>query len=107
MLKLWAPAGRRVVASLFVGVLFAAGGAYAETGPSAAYVISDQDGYGLLECLTHKADCGKIVADSWCAAHGHGAASAFGRADDVTAPTEAKAPGASIEPGAAIVACMD
>ena len=80
--------------------------AYAETGPS-AYVISDQEGYGLLECLTQKDECGKIVADSWCAAHGHGAARAFGRADDVTASIEAKATGASIQPDAAIVSCMD
>ncbi len=110
MLKFWAPIGRRAFASLFAGVLIVAGcsfGAYAEAGPSAAYIISDQEGYGLLECLTGKNDCGQIVADSWCAAHGHGAARAFGRADDVTASTEAKATGASIEPDAAIVACMD
>lgn len=105
-----APIGRRAFASLFAGVLIVAGGAggaCAETRPSAAYVISDQEGYGLLECLTQKDDCGKIVADSWCAAHGHGAARTFGRANDVAAPSEAKASGASIEPDAAVVACMD
>ncbi|MBM3564298.1 MAG: hypothetical protein FJX16_01320 [Alphaproteobacteria bacterium] len=110
MPKFEAPVGRRAFAPLLVGVLIVAGyagGAYAEAGHSAAYVISDQEGYGLLECLTGKDDCGKIVADSWCAAHGHGAARAFGRADDVTASTDAKASGASIEPGAAIVACME
>jgi len=110
MLKFRAPVRRRVFAALFAGVPIVAGcagGATAETGPSAAYVIADQEGYGLLECLTQKDDCGKIVADSWCAAHGHGAARAFGRADDVTASTDAKATGSSIEPGAAVVACLD
>ncbi|WP_292533590.1 hypothetical protein [Methylocystis sp.] len=110
MPKFVAPVGRRAFALLFAGVLIVAGcsfSAYAEPGPGAAYVISDQEGYGLLECLTGKADCGQIVADSWCAAHGHGAARAFGRADDVTASTDVKATGASIQPDAAIVACMD
>lgn len=107
MVKFWAPVGRRAFAALFAGVLFVAGGASAETGPGAAYVISDQEGYGLLECLTQKDDCGKIVADSWCAAHGHGAARAFGRANDAAAPSEAKASGASVAPDAAIVACLN
>ena len=104
-----APIGRRAFPPLFASFLIVAGGAggaHAEASPGAAYVISDQEGYGLLECLMGNADCGKIVADSWCAAHGHGAARAYGRADDVTASTDAKAPGSSIEP-AAIVACMD
>jgi hypothetical protein len=110
MLKFWAPIGRRACAALSAGVLIVTGcafSAFAEANAGAAYVISDQEGYGLLECLTHKADCGKIVADSWCAAHGHGAARAFGRADDVTASTETKATSASVEPAAVVVACMD
>ncbi len=105
-----APIGRRGFAPLLAAVLIAAGcagGAYAEASAGAAYVISDQEGYGLLECVTHNADCGKTVADSWCAAHGHGAARAFGRADDVTASIDAKSAGASVAPDAAIVACMD
>ncbi len=109
ILKVWAPIGRRAFA-LFAGILIVAGcsfGAYAEVSPSAAYIISDQEGYGLLECLTGKDDCGQIVADSWCAAHGHGVARTFGRAEDASAPTETKASGASIQPDAAIVACMD
>ena len=110
MLKFKAPARRRVVAQLLAGALIcstSALAARAEAGAGAAYVISDQEGYGLLECLTHKADCGKIVADSWCAAHGHGAARAFGRADDVTGVIDAKAPRAAIEADAAVVACAE
>jgi hypothetical protein len=110
MWKYEAPFGRRVFASLlaamWIGVGYACA-ARAEASAGAAYVIADQEGYGLTECLTRKADCGKIVADSWCAAHGHGAARAFGRADDVTASIDVSAARASIEPDAAVVACVD
>ncbi len=101
----------RILAPLLAGLLISAAyhsGAQADHGSNAAYVISDQDGYGLLECLTHKSDCGKIVADSWCEAHGHGAAKAFGRADDVTASIDSKAsPRQSGMTNAAIVACVE
>jgi hypothetical protein len=110
MSKYEAPIGRRALAPLLLGVLISAGyacGAQAETDPSAAYVISDQEGYGLLECLTGQSDCGKVVADSWCEAHGHVAAKAFGRADDMTASIDATAEGALAKPGAAVVACME
>lgn len=110
MLKYEAPILRRAIAALLTGAIFGAGyacGAQAEAVPGAAYVISDQDGYGLLECLTHRADCGKIVADSWCAAHGHGAARAFGRADDVTAFIDVKATRPTAAPDAAVVACLE
>ncbi|MGD9542740.1 MAG: hypothetical protein AB7F41_11875 [Methylocystis sp.] len=110
MLKFEAPARRRVFAQLLAAALISAGcagAAQAEAGAGAAYVISDQEGYGLLECLTRKADCGKIVADSWCAAHGHRAARAFGRADDVTGVIEVSAPRAAIGPDAAVVACLE
>ncbi|MBI1981910.1 MAG: hypothetical protein HYS63_10275 [Methylocystis sp.] len=103
-----APIGRRAFAPLLAAVLIAAGGAggaYAEASPGAAYVISDQEGYGLLECLTLNADCGKIVADSWCAAHGHGAARAFGRADDLTASIDSTAAQLPRKPDAAVIAC--
>ncbi|MEF3365974.1 hypothetical protein V3H18_05435 [Methylocystis sp. 9N] len=82
-------------------------GARADADARTAYVISDQDGYGLLECLTQKADCGRIVANSWCEAHGHGAATAFGRAEDLTASTDAKAAELPKKPGAALVACAE
>ncbi len=103
-----APIGRRAFAPLLAGVLIAAGCAWsadAESSPGGAYVISDQEGYGLLECLTQKDDCGKIVADSWCAAHGHGAARAFGRADDLTASIDSTAAQLPQKPDAAVIAC--
>ncbi len=110
MWKYEAPLARRALALLLAGALFGAGyacDAQAESRASAAYVISDQEGYGLTECLTRKADCGKIVADPWCAAHGHGAARTFGRANDVTASIDVHAARASSEPDAAVIACVD
>lgn len=50
-----------------------------------SYIVSSDDGYGVKDCIRGGDDCAKIVADAWCEAHGHGAARAYGRADDVTA----------------------
>jgi hypothetical protein len=71
----------------------------------AVYVLSDNDGYGLNDCISQRRECAKIVADSWCEAHGHGPALAFGGAEDVTGAT-----GVTLKPvvaGAAIVSCAD
>jgi len=48
------------------------------------FVIAGADGYGVEDCLSEGGDCGRVVADAWCEAHGHAAAVRFGRADDVT-----------------------
>ena len=100
----------RIIAPLMAALMAAAAfQGRAEAAPSRQiYVISDAEGYGVVECLTQKRDCGKIVADSWCEAHGHGVAVAFGRADDITASI----PKASIDAkqmsgGAAIISCAD
>ena len=42
------------------------------------YVIAANDGYGLQECLEAGSECGPVVADAWCGAHGHGHALSFG-----------------------------
>ncbi|MDE3176671.1 MAG: hypothetical protein KGM15_11275 [Pseudomonadota bacterium] len=42
------------------------------------YEIAANDGYGLEDCLAGGAECGHVVADAWCEAHGHGHALAFG-----------------------------
>jgi hypothetical protein len=49
-----------------------------------SFVIAAAEGYGIEDCLGEGGECGKIVADAWCEAHGHGAAIKFGRAEDVT-----------------------
>lgn len=96
----------RIVAPLLAGLLASA--AYnnsAQAGSPGIYVISDNEGYGVVECITKNRDCGRIVADSWCEAHGHGPAKAFGNADDVTASIGPSTPRPA--QGAAIVACAD
>jgi hypothetical protein len=42
------------------------------------YEIAANDGYGLEDCLAAGNECGQVVADAWCEAHGHGHALAFG-----------------------------
>ena len=49
-----------------------------------SFIISAADGYGVQDCLGEGGECGRIVADAWCEAHGHGAAISYGRAEDVT-----------------------
>jgi hypothetical protein len=44
------------------------------------YSVAANDGYGLQDCLAGGAECGQVVADAWCEAHGHGKALSFGPA---------------------------
>lgn len=48
------------------------------------FIVAGADGYGVEDCLAQKSECGRVVADAWCEAHGHGAAIAYGPAADVT-----------------------
>jgi hypothetical protein len=48
------------------------------------FIIAATDGYGVEDCLAEGGECGRVVADAWCEAHGRGAAISFGLADDVT-----------------------
>lgn len=59
------------------------------TGPARAqashdYEIAANDGYGLEDCLAGGAECGRVVADAWCEAHGHGHALAYGLSSAMT-----------------------
>lgn len=44
------------------------------------FMIPASDGYGVADCISSKAECGKIVADAWCEAQGYAKASSFGLA---------------------------
>jgi hypothetical protein len=44
-------------------------------------MISAASGYGVEDCLAEGGECGHVVADAWCEAHGRGAALKFGRSD--------------------------
>ncbi len=53
---------------------------------NASFLIPASDGYGVADCLTGGNECGKIVANAWCEAHGFRRAETFGLAspEDVT-----------------------
>lgn len=98
----------RLVAPVLSGVLAAALSAIpAQATPGSTYVVSDQDGYGVVDCLAQKSDCGRIVANAWCESHGHHTARAYGPAEDVTAAISASDRGQDIPAGATIIACAD
>ena len=65
---------------------------HAEAAGSHEYVIASDDGYGLEDCLAAGRECGQIVADAWCEAHGHGAAQSYGLSDRATPVSTASAP---------------
>jgi hypothetical protein len=100
----------RFLAPLLAALLVASayhGASRAAPEAQRVYVLSDNEGYGLNDCITQKRDCGKIVADSWCEAHGHGPALAFGGAEDVTGAISTKGKASALASGAAMVTCAD
>ncbi len=97
----------RIAAPLVAGALLSlALDARAKASPE-TFIVAD-DGYGVMECLENKTDCGRIVADSWCESHGHGPAQAYGRADDMTAAipaAESRRPKRATD--AMVISCAD
>ena len=56
---------------------------------NASFLIPASDGYGVADCLTGGNECGRIVANAWCEAHGFSRAETYGLAiEDVTGSTE-------------------
>ena len=85
--------------------IFFSGVGSARAAEPIAFTIPAEDGYGIAECLSPGNACGAAIASSWCEAHGHSKAIAFGAAD-VTASTAAGGTG-PIEPGAMMIRCGD
>jgi hypothetical protein len=75
------PRTRLLMVSLFAGVVVV-GGSFSSVRAAETHslVIAANDGYGVEDCLAEAGECGQVVADAWCEAHGHGAAVSFGRA---------------------------
>lgn len=97
---------QRLLAPALCGLLATAlPPATAQAEPGSTYVVSDQEGYGVVDCLAHKSDCGRVVADAWCESHGHRAARAYGPAEDVTAAIPASEKRQPIPAGATIISC--
>jgi hypothetical protein len=99
---------------LFRLVLFFLGGflaAFALKMPASAMesrtlIIPPNDGYGFEECLKPGSQCGIVVADAWCKAHGFAGSNGFGPADEASGTLD-EASRSKIEPGSFHVTCGD
>jgi hypothetical protein len=70
------------------------------------FIVPQQDGYGISECMKPGMSCGQVIADSWCEAHGHGHALTFGMSDDVTGSTTIRVAATStVPPGSVVIHC--
>lgn len=70
----------RFICAILVGLVVSnASNAVAEENNT--YVIAAASGYGVEDCLGEGGECGQVVADAWCAAHGRGVAVKFGRSN--------------------------
>lgn len=67
-----------VLPALAAALCVASASGLARAAGSHDYEIAANDGYGLEDCLAAGSDCGQVVADAWCEAHGHGHALAYG-----------------------------
>ena len=94
----------RIVIAAAVLLVAGASGAFAQTMPRGVYIVP-AGGYSVDECLSRSAECGRVVANAWCEAHGHGQARAYGSASDITfsAGVAVKAPPRD----AVVIACAD
>jgi hypothetical protein len=73
------------ILSFFLAIAFSFGAvARGQAAEGNTFIIATTDGYGVEDCLGEGGECGHVVADAWCEAHGHGAALSFGLAEDVT-----------------------
>ncbi len=62
----------------------------AATPDNATFLIPASDGYGVEDCLSSSSECGKVIANAWCEAHGFSRADTFGLAvEEVTGSTTA------------------
>lgn len=96
-----------VVVLLAIGLSFQA---TLTSAPRAAdgldFIVPDSDGYGIADCMKPGMECGHVIADAWCEAHGHGGARMFGLADDVTGSTKVStAAPTQVAAGAVIIRC--
>ena len=74
---------------------------------SNAFVLpgDGEDGYGISECLRSGDLCGRVIADSWCEAHGHARALAFGSAADLTGAIPGAEPVVKASDGDVVIRC--
>jgi hypothetical protein len=76
----------------------------ARAAESRTLIIPPNDGYGFEECLKPGSQCGLVVADAWCKAHGFAGSNGFGPAEEAAGDEASRS---SIEPGSFHVTCGD
>jgi hypothetical protein len=79
-----------LLASFSVVFVFAFAAGLSAQEPS-TYTIAAAPGYGVEDCLAEGGECGRVVADAWCEAHGRGQALRFGRSEESSDPAAAQA----------------
>jgi hypothetical protein len=72
-----------------------------------SFTVPAEDGYGIGDCMHAGSECGRVMANSWCEAHGHVKAVAFGLADDVTGAIPVGAKGTQAAAGDVLIRCGD
>jgi len=77
----------------------------AHAAEGSTFIIAASEGYGVEDCLAERGECGRVVADAWCEAHGHGASISYGLADDVTGAIQNAATHATGAPY--VISCSD
>ncbi len=77
-----------VVLPLVAGLMLSTA-SYLPSRAAESYTIPASDGYGIGECMKSGNDCGRVMADSWCEAHGHAHVLAYGTNEDVTGAIKA------------------
>lgn len=97
----------RLAAAIALATALAPAAALAQQSKPRMLTIPADSGYGIAECFAPGANCGKVVADAYCEAHGFGAALAYGKSEDVTASIVVAAASSAPAKDALVVACGD
>ncbi len=72
------------------------------------YTISEDEGYGIADCMHSGRECGRVIADSWCESHGHAHVLAYGMGSDVTGSvTSAAKPITKVSADDVVIRCGD
>ena len=79
----------------------------AQAADTLAFVVPAEEGYGIEDCMQAGRECGRVMANAWCEAHGHVRAVAYGSSDDVTGAIPASDKVFQVATGGVIIRCAD
>ncbi len=74
---------------------------------SVNYTISNNDGYGIADCMQSGTDCGRVMANSWCEAHGYAHALAYGSSQELAGSIAASNEVVKVAAGDVMIRCGD